>query len=89
MLLNPLTLHTPTSVPEAVKLYTSLENVKIQAGGTFLLNSLKLLKKKGSKTPEHVISLRKVNELKGISKEKGSCAVSSDSSLWSRKASSL
>ncbi|MCA9405890.1 MAG: FAD binding domain-containing protein [Candidatus Omnitrophica bacterium] len=67
MLLNPLTFHTPDSLEELLKLHSSLENAKIQAGGTFLLNSLKLLKRKGSKTPEHIISLYKVPELKGIS----------------------
>lgn len=69
MLLNQLTFHAPTSLSDAIKLHTSLENAKIQAGGTFLLNSLKLLKRKGSKTPEHVISLKKINELKGITEE--------------------
>ncbi len=71
MLLNPLTFHAPTSISEAVSLYSSLENVKLQAGGTFLLNSLKLLKRKGMKTPDHVISLRKIEELKGISQKGG------------------
>ena len=71
MLLNPLTFHAPTSLKEAIELYTNLESVRLQAGGTFLLNSLKLLKRKGTKTPEHVISLRKINELKGITKEGG------------------
>ncbi len=67
MLLNPLNLHIPKSLNEAIKLHSSLENAKIQAGGTFLMNSLKLLKRHGNKTPEHVISLHKVPELKGIS----------------------
>lgn len=66
MLLNPLTFHAPEKLSEALQLYSSLPNVRLQAGGTFLLNSLKLLKRKGAKTPEHVISLRKVKELKGI-----------------------
>lgn len=66
MLLNPLQLHTPSSLKEALELYGSLPNVKIQAGGTFLLNSLKLLKRNGAKTPEHILSLYKVKELKGI-----------------------
>ena len=54
---------------EASKLFTELEDVKILAGGTFLLNSLKLLKRKGSKTPNHVISLRHVPELEGVTLE--------------------
>ena len=66
MLLNPLSFHTPHTLPEAAKLYKDLGDVKILAGGTFLLNSLKTLKKKGNKTPQNVISLRKIGELKGI-----------------------
>lgn len=66
MLLNSFTFHAPTSLTEAVKLYGSLENAKLQAGGTFLLNALKLIKRKGTKAPSHVISLSKVTELKGI-----------------------
>ena len=67
MLLNPLTLHTPKTLSELRELYFKLENVKLQAGGTFLLNALKLSKRKGMKTPENIICLRKVDELKGIS----------------------
>ena len=66
MLLNPLTFHAPQTLQEALKLYQGLENAKLKAGGTFLLNTLKLLKKKGAKTPAHVISLSKIPELKGI-----------------------
>ena len=66
MLLNPLTFHAPQTLSEALKLYSTLSEVKILAGGTFLLNSLKTLKKKGNKTPQNVISLRKIEELKGI-----------------------
>ena len=69
MLLNPFTFHAPKTISEAAELYTSLGNVKLQAGGTFLLNNLKLLKRKGGKTPEHVISLKKVADLKGIKEE--------------------
>ncbi len=66
MLLNPLTLHIPKNLEDVLNLHSTLENAKIQAGGTFLMNSLKLLKRNGIKTPEHVISLHKVPELKGI-----------------------
>ena len=66
MLLNSLTFHIPKTLAEAVEIYSTLENARLQAGGTFLLNSLKLLKRKGTKTPEHVITLYKINELKGI-----------------------
>jgi len=66
MLLNPLTLHTPTTIKEATDLLSNLENVRLQAGGTFLLNSLKTIKSKGAKTPEHIISLQKITDLVGI-----------------------
>ena len=66
MLLNPLTFHTPKTLREVIELQSKLENVRLQAGGTFLLNSLKLLKRRGTKTPDHVISLYKVHDLRGI-----------------------
>ena len=67
MLLNPVSLHSPKTIEEAVQLFDSLEDVKILAGGTFLLNSLKLLKRKGTKTTANIISLRKIDGLKGVS----------------------
>ena len=70
MLLNPLVYHNPRTLEEVLDLYGSLENVRLQAGGTFLLNALKLLKRNGAKTPEHVINLRKVEDLQGIRREK-------------------
>ncbi len=66
MLLNPLTFHAPKTVEEAIELYSTLGEVRLLAGGTFLLNSLKLLKKRGIKTPQHVISLRKISVLQGV-----------------------
>jgi len=67
MLLNPLTLHLPKTSLEAAKLYKELEDSKVLAGGTFLLNSMKLLKTKGTKTARNILSLAKVDELKGVS----------------------
>ena len=67
MLLNPLTLHLPKNSIEAAKLYKELEDVKVLAGGTFLLNSMKLLKTKGTKTARNVLSLSDVADLKGVS----------------------
>jgi carbon-monoxide dehydrogenase medium subunit len=69
MLLNPLTLHLPKTSLEAAKLYKELEDSKVLAGGTFLLNSMKLLKTKGTKTARNVLSLADVAELKGVSLE--------------------
>lgn len=67
MLLNPLTFHAPSTLLEAATLQATLEEARLLAGGTFLLNTLKLLKRKGTKTPKNIISLRKIDELKGIS----------------------
>lgn len=75
MLLNPLTYHGPKSLAEAARLFGRLENVKIQAGGTFLLNSLKMSKRKGSKTPDNVIGLGQIKELKGIVCEGQKCII--------------
>jgi CO/xanthine dehydrogenase FAD-binding subunit len=66
MLLNPLTLHLPKTSLEAARLYKELEDSKVLAGGTFLLNSMKLLKTKGTRTARNILSLAKVDELKGI-----------------------
>ena len=70
MLLNPLTFHTPTTAAEAAKLYSTLPEVRLLAGGTFLLNSLKSLKHKRLKTPKNVISLKRIEELKGVTADK-------------------
>ena len=77
MLLNPLTYHSPKSLKEALGLYSSLENARLQAGGTFLLNSLKLLKRNDAKTPNHVIGLNKIPELKRITLTKESLTIGS------------
>lgn len=66
MLLKPFKLHTPETLNSALNLYNEMEGVRIQAGGTFLINNLKLLKKKGTKTPENVLSLAHIRDLKGI-----------------------
>jgi len=66
MLLNPLMLYLPQTSLEAAKLYKELEDSKVLAGGTFLLNSMKLLKTKGTKTARNILSLAKVEDLKGV-----------------------
>jgi CO/xanthine dehydrogenase FAD-binding subunit len=64
-----LTLHLPKTSLEAARLYKELEDSKVLAGGTFLLNSMKLLKTKGTKTARNILSLAKVEELKGVNFE--------------------
>lgn len=71
MLLNPLTHHSPVTLPEACRIKVSLERSEILAGGTFLINRLKLLKKKGLQTPLNIISLKKVAGLSGIYAKEG------------------
>ena len=66
MLLNHFSYHHPKDLEEAVSLLSSLPDAKLIAGGTFLINNLKALKKKGLKTPAHIISLKKIKELKSI-----------------------
>lgn len=66
MLLNTFELHNPRSLDEAVKIYSKHDSIKIQAGGTFLLNSLKIMKKRGAKTPQNILNLAKIDELNGI-----------------------
>lgn len=66
MLLNPLSIHLPKTVAEASKLYKELEDAKVLAGGTFLLNSLKFMKVKGNKTAKNVLSLAQIPQLKEI-----------------------
>ncbi len=77
MLLKPFNLHTPKRLAAALELYGALPDVRLQAGGTFLLNNLKTLKRKGAKTPQHVISLFHIPELKGISREGGHVIIKS------------
>ena len=77
MLLNSLTFHGPQNLAEALSIYSEHESIKIQAGGTFLLNALKLLKKKGAKTPEHVLSLQYVKELKGVEADQNQLTIKS------------
>jgi hypothetical protein len=57
MLINEFKLHHPKTLKEAVQLNGELANARILAGGTFLLNTLKILKKKVLKTPENINSV--------------------------------
>jgi CO/xanthine dehydrogenase FAD-binding subunit len=66
MLLNPFTYHDPKNLDEALALLKQYPDAKLLAGGTILINSLKSLKRRGLKTPAHVISLKRVKELHGI-----------------------
>src|SRR3989338_2241513 len=69
MLLKPFNFHAPNSLESALQTYGSLQDVKLQAGGTFLLNSLKTMKRKGVKTPQHIISLAPIPGLRGVEEQ--------------------
>ncbi len=71
MQLNPFTFHAPETLKEALEVYARHERAKIKAGGTFLINNLKALKRRGAHTPEHVLSLSKISELKQIDQQGG------------------
>ncbi len=77
MLLNPITYHAPKTIPEAAQLQAALEDARILAGGTFLLNNLKQLKKKGLKTPKNIVSLKNIPELRGISANENQLTIKS------------
>jgi len=77
MLLNPFTYHAPSSVKQAAKLYATLESVKILAGGTIVLNTLKKLKQHGAKTPQNIISLKGIKALRTICIQKSTMTIGS------------
>jgi len=63
-LLN-IKLHEPQSLADALKLLREIEDPRIFAGGTDLLVDLK----EGSAEAKHLISLKKIKELKGIARQ--------------------
>lgn len=77
MLLNPFHLYQPQSLNEALASLKKHPGARILAGGTFLINQLKQLKKKGLKTPDHIISLNAIETLKGIAFDKKSLIIKS------------
>lgn len=77
MLLNAIQFHKPKTLKELLQIIPKCEHFKIQAGGTFLINSLKLMKRKGSRTPDHIISLSHIDELKGININKNELMIKS------------
>ena len=58
-------VHLPTTATEAVRLMTTLENAMYVAGGTDLLPNLK----HALHSPDHLISLAQVAEMKGVCQE--------------------
>jgi carbon-monoxide dehydrogenase medium subunit len=63
-MLSDIKYHSPKSIEEATKLLSELEDSCVMAGGTDLLVDIKL----DEKAPQHIISLQKIKELRGIEK---------------------
>jgi 4-hydroxybenzoyl-CoA reductase subunit beta len=66
MLLPPFELHEPTTIEEAVRLKAKLPEADFVAGGTDLLPNYKW----GLNARKHVISLHRVDEMRGLSAER-------------------
>ncbi len=66
MLLNPFTYHSPKTIEEASNLFGQLSRARFLAGGTFLINNLKSLKRRNLATPDHIVSLKKISGLHEI-----------------------
>ncbi|MFH1360804.1 MAG: FAD binding domain-containing protein [Candidatus Omnitrophota bacterium] len=81
MLLNPFTYHAPKNLKEANHLMSSLDDFRLLAGGTFLINQLKNFKKKDLKTPGHIVSLKRIDELKEIRADAKSLTIGSMTTL--------
>ncbi|MDD3374918.1 MAG: FAD binding domain-containing protein [Candidatus Omnitrophica bacterium] len=81
MLLNPFNYHSPKTLKEACHLLSTLKNARVLAGGTFLINTLKSLKRKGLKTPDDIISLQRISEIKGIEIKTGAITIGAMTTL--------
>lgn len=81
MVLNPFELHLPKTIDEAAVSISRLVNGRVLAGGTFLINNLKNAKKRGRKTPEHIISLKHIPELSLIVVDQGEIQIGSMATL--------
>ncbi len=61
--------HEPRSVDEATRLLDEIgKEASVLAGGTDLLVNMKM----GKKAPKHVVSLSRIEDLKGVKREQGS-----------------
>jgi len=67
MSLLDIHFHEPCSLAEALQLLRKYEDVRILAGGTDLLVDIK----EGSEEARHLLSLQKIEELKGITGKNG------------------
>jgi carbon-monoxide dehydrogenase medium subunit len=71
--------HAPASLPEALELLSRWgEKAKVFAGGTDLLVSMK----KREVLPNHLINLKGISELKGVSDEKEGLKIGALVTLW-------
>jgi carbon-monoxide dehydrogenase medium subunit len=69
MLLPKFDYHEPSSVDEATRLLGEIgKEASVLAGGTDLLVNMKM----GKTAPRHVVSLSRIEDLKGVKREQGS-----------------
>ncbi len=66
MLLNPFQLHQPQTIEKALDILQNHKDLRICAGGTFVIKNLKTQKEKGLKTPAHILSLQHIPLLREI-----------------------
>jgi CO/xanthine dehydrogenase FAD-binding subunit len=66
MLTDPFELHKPKDIAELNRSVQQLTNWRLLAGGTFLINNLKAAKRRGRKSPDHIISLKHIPDLCGV-----------------------
>jgi len=89
MLLPKFTYYAPEKLDELCKLCLKVKDYRLKAGGTFLVNNLKALKRREAKTPANIISLYKIAELKGIEKNKDSVVIKAMTTLTETAESKL
>ncbi|MEN6615213.1 MAG: xanthine dehydrogenase family protein subunit M [Syntrophorhabdus sp.] len=74
LLLPKFNYEEPTGMPEALRIFSELKNrAKVIAGGTDLLVNMK----KGVASPEYLVSLRRIDVLRGIGTENTSIEIGS------------
>lgn len=77
MALSEIIFHAPSTIPEVLKLLRELDDAYLLAGGTDLLVDIK----EGLIQAQHLISLEKIKELKGIEKKDGKIRIGAMTTL--------
>jgi len=75
MIIQPFTYHSPVTLKEAADIFSRHPQAQILGGGTFFINNLKARKKRRAQTPDHVISLKRVDGLNEIALHNGTLSI--------------